>query len=103
MRLTRAEQANVIELYHKRGTQVAMTECLTIWKQHNPNYAATYGALLELLQEKIADEITNVYTPCTMQAYHLGGGGIHAALLSMQVYSDQTDTDCIHNIVVQEV
>ena len=60
MGLTRAEQADVNELFHKRGTQVAMTECLTIWKQHNP-YAATYRALLELLlrlrKEKIADEI----------------------------------------------
>ncbi len=67
MGLTRAEQADVNELFHKRGTQVAMTECLTIWKQHNP-YAATYRALLELLlrlrKEKIADEICQHLTQC---------------------------------------
>ena len=67
MGLTRAEQADVNELFHKRGTQVAMTECLTVWKQHNP-YAATYRALLELLlrlrKEKIADEICQHLTQC---------------------------------------
>ncbi|XP_064391085.1 uncharacterized protein LOC135338922, partial [Halichondria panicea] len=60
MGLTPAEQADVNELYHKNGTQVAMTECLTIWKRHNP-YTATYKALLELLlgliKDKIADDI----------------------------------------------
>ncbi len=67
MGLTPAEQADVNELYHKRGTQVAMTECLTIWKQHNP-YAATHRALLELLlrlrKEKIADDICQHLTQC---------------------------------------
>ncbi len=67
MGLTRAKQADVNELFHKRGTQVAMTECLTVWKQHNP-YAATYRALLELLlrlrKEKIADEICQHLTQC---------------------------------------
>ncbi len=60
MGLTRAEQADVNELFHKIGTQVAMTECLALWKQHNP-YASTYRALLELLlrlrKDNIADEI----------------------------------------------
>ncbi len=67
MGLTRAEQADVNELFHKRGTQVAMTECLTIWKQHNP-YAATYRALLELVlrlrKEKIADQICQHLAHC---------------------------------------
>ncbi len=67
MGLTRAEQADVNELFHKRGTQVAMTECLTVWKQHNP-YAVTYRALLELLlrlrKERIADEICQHLTQC---------------------------------------
>ncbi len=67
MGLTRAEHADVNELFHKRGTQVAMTECLTLWKQHNP-YAATFKALLELLlrlrKEKIADEICQHLTQC---------------------------------------
>ncbi|XP_064398763.1 uncharacterized protein LOC135345274 isoform X2 [Halichondria panicea] len=60
MGLTPAEQADVNVLYHREGTQVAMTKCFTLWKTHNP-YAATYRALLELLlklkKEKIADEI----------------------------------------------
>ncbi len=67
MRLTPAEQADVNELYHKNGTQVAMTECLILWKRHDP-YAATYKALLELLlrlrKDKIADDICQHLTQC---------------------------------------
>ena len=67
MGLTPAEQADVNELYHKNGTQVAMTECLIIWKRHNP-YAATYKAVLELLlrlrKDKIADDICQHLTQC---------------------------------------
>ncbi len=68
MGLTPAEQADVNVLYHREGTQVAMTKCFTLWKTHNP-YAATYRALLELLlklkKEKIADEICQHVTQCT--------------------------------------
>ena len=67
MGLTPAEQADVNKLYCYEGTQVAMTECLTIWKQHNA-YAATHRALLELLlrlrKEKIADDICQHLTQC---------------------------------------
>ena len=81
MGLTRAEQANVNELFHKRGTQVAMTECLTVWKQHNP-YAATYRALLELLlrlrKEKIADEICQHLTQCEYTIILCNGMHSHA-------------------------
>ena len=60
MGLAPADQTDVNELFHKRGTQAAMTECFNIWNQHNP-FAATYGALLELLlrlrKDKIADLI----------------------------------------------
>ncbi len=60
MGLTPAEQADVNRLYCYEGTQVAMTECLILWKRHDP-YAATYKALLELLlrlrKDKIVDDI----------------------------------------------
>ncbi len=67
MGLTPAEQADVNRLYRNEGTQVAMTECLIIWKRHNP-YAATYKAVLELLlglrKDKIADDICQHLTQC---------------------------------------
>ncbi|XP_064390662.1 uncharacterized protein LOC135338456 isoform X1 [Halichondria panicea] len=60
MGLTPAEQADVNRLYCNEGTQVAMTECLILWKRHDP-FAATHKALLELLlglrKDKIADDI----------------------------------------------
>ncbi len=52
MGLSPAEQADINELYHKEGTQVAMTKCLILWKKHSPfPFAATYKALLELFTE----------------------------------------------------
>ncbi len=43
MGLSPAEQADINELYHKEGTQVAMTKCLILWKKHSPfPFAATY-------------------------------------------------------------
>ncbi len=58
--LTPADQADVIQCYHARGTQEAMIKCLTLWKSHDP-FAATYKALLELLlklrQEETACQI----------------------------------------------
>ncbi len=66
MGLTPAEQADVNELRPKMGTQVAMTECLILWRKHN--YAITYKALLELLlglrKDKIADDICQHLTQC---------------------------------------
>ncbi|XP_064387585.1 uncharacterized protein LOC135335877 isoform X2 [Halichondria panicea] len=60
MGLTPAQQADVNRLYCNEGTQVAMTECLILWKRHDP-FAATYKALLELLlglrKDEIADNI----------------------------------------------
>ncbi|XP_064387477.1 uncharacterized protein LOC135335830 isoform X4 [Halichondria panicea] len=60
MGLTPAQQADVNRLYCNEGTQVAMTECLILWKRHDP-FAATYKALLELLlglrKDEIADDI----------------------------------------------
>ncbi len=67
MGLTPAEQADVNDLYHTRGTQVAITECLILWKRHDP-YAATYRALLELLlrlrKKKIAEQVCQHLTQC---------------------------------------
>ncbi len=48
MGLSPAEQGTVNELYHRNGIQVAMMECLTLWRKHNP-CKATYRALLALL------------------------------------------------------
>ena len=69
MGLSPAEQADINELYHKEGTQVAMTKCLILWKKHSPfPFAATYKALLELLlrlkKERIAFEICQHLTQC---------------------------------------
>ncbi len=67
MGLTPAEQADVNKLYCYEGTQVAMTECLILWKRHDPS-GATYKALLELLlrlrKDKIADDICQHLTQC---------------------------------------
>ncbi len=48
MELSAAEQADLNELYHKNGTQVAMTDCLILWKRREPS-TSTYGALLCIL------------------------------------------------------
>ncbi len=71
MGLTPAEQADVNELYHKNGTQVAMTECLILWKRHDP-FSATYKALLELIlglrKDKIADDICQHLTQVSIES-----------------------------------
>ena len=67
MGLTPAQQADVNRLYCYEGTQVAMTECLILWKRHDP-FAATHKALLELLlglrKDKIANDICQHLTQC---------------------------------------
>ncbi len=67
MGLTLAEQADLNALYHARGTQVAMTECLTFWKRHDTS-VATYKALLEMLlglrKEETAHQICQHLTQC---------------------------------------
>ncbi len=60
MELSFAEQADLNELYHKNGTQVAMTECLILWKRHEPStatYRALLGILLRLGKLDIAHEV----------------------------------------------
>ncbi|XP_064402672.1 ankyrin repeat domain-containing protein 50-like isoform X2 [Halichondria panicea] len=60
MGLTPSELADVKDLSYRKGIQVAMTECLILWKRHDP-VTATHKALLELLlklrKEEIADQI----------------------------------------------
>ena len=72
MGLTPAQQADVNRLYCNEGTQVAMTECLILWKRHDP-FAATYKALLELLlglrKDEIADNICQHLSQC--EYYHV--------------------------------
>ncbi len=67
MGLSPAEQADVYRLYWSEGTQEAMTECLILWKRHDP-FAATYKTLLELLlrlrKETVADDICQLLAQC---------------------------------------
>ncbi len=67
MGLTPAELADVKDLSYRKGIQVAMTECLILWKRHDP-VTATHKALLELLlklrKEEIADQICQHLTKC---------------------------------------
>ena len=72
MGLTPAQQADVNRLYCYEGTQVAMTECLILWKRHDP-FAGTHKALLELLlglrKDNIADDICQHLTRCEYNQY----------------------------------
>ena len=48
MELTSAQEADMKELRHVKGTQTAMMTCLQIWKQHDSSQA-TYRALLDIV------------------------------------------------------
>ncbi len=50
MGLAPAEQADVNRLYYSEGTQIAMMNCLQVWKQRNSS-RATYRALLDIVLE----------------------------------------------------
>ena len=64
--LTTAEQANVRRMVHVHGNQIAMAECLSLWRRHNPS-TATLRALLDILlrlrKEEIASKICDYYHP----------------------------------------
>ena len=64
--LTTAEQANVRRMVHVHGNQIAMAECLSLWRRHNPS-TATLRALLDILlrlrKEEIASKVHNYYHP----------------------------------------
>ena len=63
--LTAAEQANVRRLA-QWDNQIAMTECLSLWRRHNPS-TATLRTLLEILlslrKEEIASNVCSYYHP----------------------------------------
>ena len=61
--LTPAEQVDVGRI---RDNQVAMTECLSLWRKHNPS-TATLRTLLEILlklkKEEIASKVCKYFCP----------------------------------------
>ena len=61
--LTVGEQADIRKI---SGNQVAMTACLSLWRQHNPS-TATLRELLEILlklkKEEIASKVCKYYCP----------------------------------------
>ena len=64
--LTNSEQVNVRTTAHLNGNQIAMTECLSVWRQHNPS-TATLRTLLDILlklrKEDIALKICGYFYP----------------------------------------
>ena len=46
--LSRSQQTDIKDLAFRRGTQIAMSEALRLWREPNP-YTATYRALVEVL------------------------------------------------------
>ena len=54
--LNAAEQADVRRFVITDGTQVAMSECLRLWKKHAPS-TATLGALLQICIQLRKEEV----------------------------------------------
>ena len=46
--LTPSQRTDIKDLAYRRGTQIAMSEALRLWREPNP-YTATYRALVEVL------------------------------------------------------
>ncbi len=62
--LTPAQQADVRQIKVLEDTQTAMMQCLSLWQRSNPA-AATYRALIKLLQKIRKNEIANkVFKHC---------------------------------------
>ena len=64
--LTISEQVNVKKMAHLNGNQVAMAECLSLWRQHNPSLATLrtlVDILLKLRKEDVAVEICGFFYP----------------------------------------
>ena len=63
--LSSADQANVRRMAQD-DNQIAMTECLSLWRKHNPS-TATLRTLLEILlslrKEEIATNVCSYYYP----------------------------------------
>ena len=64
--LTPAEQVDVKTTKCSSGNEVAMAECLSLWRKHNPSIA-TLRSLLEVLlrlrKEEIASKVCGHYHP----------------------------------------
>ena len=62
--LTPAEQSDVRRKVSVGGTQIAMKDCLSLWRRHNPS-TATLRTLLEILlslrKEDIASKVCMYY------------------------------------------
>ena len=54
--LTNIEQADVRNMAKHHGNQVAMAECLSLWRQHNPS-TATLRTLLDILLKLRKEDI----------------------------------------------
>ena len=64
--LTTAEQVDVRRMARVHGNQIAMAECLSLWRRHNPS-TATLRVLLEILlslrKEEIASKMCSFFCP----------------------------------------
>ena len=61
--LTAAEQVNVRRI---QDNHIAMTECLSLWRRHNPSTATLrtlLNILLSLRKEEIASNVCSYYHP----------------------------------------
>ena len=64
--INNSEQDNVKRMAHLYGNQVAMTECLLLWRQHNLSNATLktlLGVLLELRKGEVAVNICGYFYP----------------------------------------
>ena len=65
LELTNAEKEDIKQLVTVPGNQAAMSECLMLWKKHNP-FNATLRALLTILlklkKESIAAKLCEFYS-----------------------------------------
>ena len=62
--LTISEQVDVEAKAHRDGNQIAMAECLSLWRRHNPAGATLrtlLNTLLELRKEEVAVRICGFY------------------------------------------
>ena len=64
--LTLSEQDDVGKKAHTDGNQIAMKDCLSLWRRHNP-FSSTLRNLLEILlklkKEEVASKVCNYYYP----------------------------------------
>ena len=64
--LTTAQKANVRRMVHVHDNQIAMAECLSLWRQRNPS-TATLRTLLEILlslrKGEIASNVCKYFSP----------------------------------------